>query len=72
MKDEYKNDCAFNYLKSAGLSKINVDEDVTPEQIYAHLSLTPIMPPSAPEKLESIQRTKKPVFFLEPYYPPNI
>ena len=42
MKNEYKNDCAFNYLKATTLSTITVDENVTPEQIHAHLSLKPI------------------------------
>lgn len=69
MKDEYKNDCAFNYLKSAGLSKINVDEDVTPEQIYAHLSLTPIMPPSAPEKIRVYTEDEKARLFLRALLP---
>lgn len=69
MKDEYKNDCAFNYLKSVGLSKITVDENVTPEQIYAHLSLTPIMPPSAPEKIRVYTEDEEARLFLRALLP---
>lgn len=69
MKDEYKNDCAFNYLKSFGLSKIIVDENVTPEQIYAHLSLTPITPPSAPEKIRVYTEDEEARLFLRALLP---
>lgn len=69
MKDEYKNDCAFNYLKSFGLSKIIVDENATPEQIYAHLSLTPIIPPSSPEKIRVYTEDKEARLFLRALLP---
>lgn len=69
MKDEYKNDCAFNYLKSFGLSKIIVDENVTPEQIYSHLSLTPITPPSAPEKIRVYTEDEEARLFLRALLP---
>ena len=69
MKDEYKNDCAFNYLKSFGLSKIIVDEKATPEQIYAHLSLTPIIPPSSPEKIRVYTEDEEARLFLRALLP---
>lgn len=69
MKDEYKNDCAFNYLKSFGLSKIIVDEKATPEQIYAHLSLTPIRPPSSPEKIRVYTEDEEARLFLRALLP---
>ena len=69
MKDEYKKDCAFNYLKSFGLSKIIVDEKATPEQIYAHLSLTPIIPPSSPEKIRVYTEDEEARLFLRALLP---
>lgn len=69
MKDDYKNDCAFNYLKSFGLSKIIVDEKATPEQIYAHLSLTPIIPPSSPEKIRVYTEDEEARLFLRALLP---
>ena len=42
-QDKYKHDCCFNYLKSINNKKIIVETDITPEQIYAHLSLQPII-----------------------------
>lgn len=43
MKPEYKNDCSFVYLKAESMSNIIGEEDITPEQIHAHLSLKPII-----------------------------
>ena len=42
-QDKYKQDCCFNYLKSVNKDKIIVETNITPEQIYAHLSLQPII-----------------------------
>lgn len=42
LDSKYKNDCAFNYLKLSSESKVTLDTNITPEQIYAHLSLKPL------------------------------
>lgn len=72
MKNEYKNDCAFNYLKSTTLSKIAVDENVTPEQIHAHLLLKPISDmPVVFEKIRVYTEDNEARLFLKSLLPPK-
>lgn len=52
-QDKYKYDCCFNYLKCVNKDKIIVETDITPEQIYAHLSLQPIV--RTKEKVKKIR-----------------
>ena len=70
MKREYTNDCAFNYLKATTLTTIAVDEDVTPEQIHAHLSLKPILDtPSVLAKIRVYAEDEEARLFLKALLP---
>lgn len=71
-QDKYKHDCCFNYLKSINNKKIIAETDITPEQIYAHLSLQPIIPQKEKtKKIRVYTEDNEARSFLQALLPPK-
>lgn len=70
MQPRRRNDCVFNYLKLKSLDEVIVDEDVTPEQVYAHLSLKPnVLVNQRQEKIKVYTEDEEARLFLKALLP---